>query len=375
MTNFKLLWFAFALGFLISSCGSKNGVVIEGEIANSKGLSLKLENFNAGRVKKIEETVLTEKGKFKFKFENPDTTDIIHLTLNDDKKIQLIVSPKEKITIKATAENFSEDYTVSGSEQSEEIKKLQTQLFATRKKVAEIEEKYSNASSQEKEALEQEYLQVLDAQHKFSTEIIRNKPSTLVAYFALYQHINPQTPALHKENDIKFYRIVAQAFKNDKVNSKYFDALVAELERYKKRQASVKINQIIEQAENSYPALSLKNNLGDTISLKEMEAKYVLLQFGILDEGVKQQLLPIYQKYKQKGLEIYFVDLNREEKVWQDTADELDLPWTNVHDNTGYSLGVYNVQKVPANYLIETKGSIIGKNLFGRYLEERLSQL
>ena len=39
------------------------------------------------------------------------------------------------------------------------------------------------------------------------------------------------------------------------------------------------------------------------------------------------------------------------------------------------SLGLYNVQKLPANFLIDREGTIVAKDIYGKSLERKLDEL
>lgn len=39
------------------------------------------------------------------------------------------------------------------------------------------------------------------------------------------------------------------------------------------------------------------------------------------------------------------------------------------------ALGLYNVQKLPANFLIDKEGSIVARDIYGKSLEEKLDEL
>ena len=57
---------------------------------------------------------------------------------------------------------------------------------------------------------------------------------------------------------------------------------------------------------------------------------------------------------------------------------EQQLPWVSVSDLRGRassSLGLYNVQKLPANFLIDKEGNIVGKDIYGKSLEQKLDEL
>lgn len=39
------------------------------------------------------------------------------------------------------------------------------------------------------------------------------------------------------------------------------------------------------------------------------------------------------------------------------------------------ALGLYNVQRLPANFLIDKEGTIVAKNIYGKSLEAKLDEL
>ena len=65
-------------------------------------------------------------------------------------------------------------------------------------------------------------------------------------------------------------------------------------------------------------------------------------------------------------------------RSWINTVQEQSLPWISVCDLRGEAspaLTIYNVRKLPANYLIDRKGDIVAKDLYGTSLEQQLEKL
>lgn len=63
--------------------------------------------------------------------------------------------------------------------------------------------------------------------------------------------------------------------------------------------------------------------------------------------------------------------------AWVNAIQEQQLPWISVSDlqgNASPSLSVYNVKKLPSNYLIDREGNIVGKDLSGEKLEEAVRE-
>jgi alkyl hydroperoxide reductase subunit AhpC len=90
---------------------------------------------------------------------------------------------------------------------------------------------------------------------------------------------------------------------------------------------------------------------------------------------VNPVLAEIYQKYKNRGFEIFQVSVDKDRTQWLNAIREDRLVWTNVGDMEGSIQPVmfYNIQSVPYNYLLDKEGVIIAKNLLGPAIDQALS--
>ena len=78
------------------------------------------------------------------------------------------------------------------------------------------------------------------------------------------------------------------------------------------------------------------------------------------------------------GFEVYQVAIDTSKPLWINAVQEQQLPWISVSDLRGRgssALGLYNVQKLPANFLIDKEGSIVARDIYGKSLEEKLDEL
>jgi hypothetical protein len=91
------------------------------------------------------------------------------------------------------------------------------------------------------------------------------------------------------------------------------------------------------------------------------------------------RLLNLYNKYKQKGFEIYGVSLDNNREGWQSAVIEDKINWITVSDLKGSNYCeaalIYNVQGIPCNYLINKKGIVIAQNIKGEHLEKKLKEI
>src|SRR5690606_29062823 len=86
----------------------------------------------------------------------------------------------------------------------------------------------------------------------------------------------------------------------------------------------------------------------------------------------------MYHKYNDKGFEVFGVSLDRNKKDWVDAIQADGLVWTQVSDLQYFNSAaarLYNIQAIPATYLIGPDGKIIAKNLRRAALEEKLAEV
>ena len=91
-------------------------------------------------------------------------------------------------------------------------------------------------------------------------------------------------------------------------------------------------------------------------------------------------LKEIYRKYADApvGFEVYQVAIDTSKPLWITAVQEQQLPWVSVSDLRGRgsaSLGLYNVQKLPTNFLIDKDGVIVARDIYGKELEKKLDEL
>ncbi|MCQ2966807.1 MAG: TlpA family protein disulfide reductase [Alphaproteobacteria bacterium] len=126
-----------------------------------------------------------------------------------------------------------------------------------------------------------------------------------------------------------------------------------------------------------------------TIKLSDLKGKVVLIDFWASWCGPCRRenpnVMDAWSEFHNKsfscgdGFEVFSVSLDQNKKQWLKAIDDDNLVWNyHVSDLKGWYSEVaslYQVDEIPANFLIDKDGVIIAKNLRGTALAEKLNEI
>lgn len=131
------------------------------------------------------------------------------------------------------------------------------------------------------------------------------------------------------------------------------------------------------------PEILLRNTQGAALPLSALQDKYTLVHFWGSWSGPSRQnhtdLKKIYNEFSKKDFEIYSVAFDQRPEKWKEVIKEDDIENWEVHviDPQGTNsdlLKMYKVQFLPALFLIDKEGTVIGENLSYEKLQQILRE-
>ncbi len=127
------------------------------------------------------------------------------------------------------------------------------------------------------------------------------------------------------------------------------------------------------------PEIRLENPKGEQVSLHEVDADYTLVMFWASWCSHCVNALPeidrLYQTYKEDGLKLYAVSLDREKVEWIGAVQSQAPAWIHVSELQGWEGAyntTYNVRGTPTYYLLDSDKKIIAKLASPDRIEARL---
>ncbi len=131
------------------------------------------------------------------------------------------------------------------------------------------------------------------------------------------------------------------------------------------------------------PEIAMKNPKGTELRLSSLKGKVVLIDFWASWCGPCRKENPnvvkLYKKYKSKGFEVFSVSLDQDANAWNKAIAQDGLIWPNhVSDLLGWQTPMtqlYGFNAIPYTVLVNEEGNIVGVNLRGEELEQKLKEV
>lgn len=363
----------------LCACHSSK-VKISGRFAGSDASVVYLEQVTPLAQQVIDSVGLDKEGVYRFDLEGVAKTPSLYNIVYNGERIPLFIAAGDRVTVNSVG-SVVRNYTVEGSEESELLRRFYQAFVAGAQHLDRIASRVAATGTGEEERQRlvreytEEYFRIRREQLRF---IVENKAS-LAAVYALYQRLPGDENLFNGDSDVVYFRTVAEALEERYPESPYLQTLLGEIARMDTR-----ISLASQITEASFPDLEIPDIYGNKIRLSSLAGKVVLLDFWSAELGnsnaLNAELRELYAKYADAAtpFEVYQVGVDTSKPLWISAVQEQQLPWISVSDLRGRAstaLSLYNVQKIPSNYLIDKNGTIVARDIYGKSLDQKLSEL
>ncbi len=318
-SQMKKLVVPFLLILMFAACETTNGYVIEGTLEgeNTDGTELSLRKYAEGNQLITVDSAMVTNGAFTFKG-GPSKSPELHYIFfgKGQENIPIIV---EDGTIDITAQRDSLAFAKIGGTLQNELfyDFLQGSRVLSRKASSMNQDMRTAQSTRDTvtiNSLREEYFELMEEAKDYELGYVKENPNALVSALVIF-------------------RILTTKAKDNAEVQELYDALSPEI---KESNTGIKIKEALEKDANTSigakaPNFSAPDPNGNQLALNDVMGKVTIVDFWAAwckpCRAENPNIVRVYNKYKDQGLSILGVSLDRNANDWKKAIDRLLLFW------------------------------------------------
>ena len=354
------------MGVLLSSCSSKPHYVVKGNIDGSDSITFYLQKREEGKIVSIDSAV-SRRGTFTMKGGAVEYPQMIQLVAGNTRKRTSFYLENSEINVNGSLDSLFKA-KVTGSKTQDEYESFINSNKPLSDAYSGAVSKYqaaSQAGDAENVALIEKQIDSIQTEMtNLEKNYIKNNPASYVSPSILVS--------------------LSYEMEGDEIESMVngLDTSIAALPGIKSLKERVVIMKAVAVGKKA-PDFTMNDVDGNKIALSsKIGSKLLLIDFWAAWCGPCRRENPnvvkVYAEFHKKGFDVFGVSLDREKADWIKAIADDKLTWTHVSDLQYWSntaAKMYAVNSIPANFLLDEKGTIIGKNLRGEELYNKVTEI
>jgi peroxiredoxin len=366
--NISKLLFAIS-ALMVISCNTSPQYTLEGELegleANDK---LYLVDVKPNRTQIALDSVTHMDGKFSFSGEIPPLR-MYYINVNESNVNIPVFLQDGTISVRGDVKD-PKTYKIGGTSQNDDYQVYIDNTMTFRNQIQAIANDLRSAQSQGKSAevasLRQEYNDLVKEIKIYEKEYISEYKNSFLSFLLLNR--------MHQMSEVEVEEVeqLFNAFSQEIKQTEEASKLAELIEKSK----AIAVGAKAEDFEAPTPdggTLKLSENLGSKATLIDFWAAWCKPC-----RAANPHIKELYAKYKDQGLEVIGVSLDKSKEEWLKAIEEDGLPWLQVSHLQYFDGPIatsFDIRAIPSAFILDSDGKIVEKNIYGSQVDEALLKI
>ncbi|HIZ88043.1 MAG TPA: TlpA family protein disulfide reductase [Candidatus Coprenecus pullistercoris] len=299
----------------------------------------------------------------------PGSPEFVYIACGHGPDVPLLLKAGDRVSV-SCGWNSGAEVSVEGSPESVLLGQVDSAVRAFNEAFdslsAVISEKSSSGDGAGELKARRELGALYVARKQEALRYILSNPYSMTVVPVLYQETPEGQRIFDEAMDAVVMKRAYDSLMTVYPSSPYLAAVADDIET---RLRLMEMDRLMADAgEMDFPEISLGDINGRTQSLSSLKGQVVVLLFWDSSDPEQRMyntaLKGLYERCHDSGLEVYQVALTADKAAWAMQVREQQLPWISVCDQAGTSSVLYNVQRLPAMYVISRDGEITARDMF-----------
>ncbi len=345
---------------------------LRGDVENGTKVFLRKQGENRQPVEV--DTVTVENGVFTFKGE-AGIPELHYIFVDKLQGYTAIVLENGEIELNAQKDSLGLA-EISGTPQNDFFAGYIKQSQAISKRAMSIQQDLQKANMSKDEAtivsLGDEMKDLQEEHKSFELGYIKEHPDALISVLLLDKAIASRQVPYEEVQGL--YGAITPEMKETGVAKR----ILEQIQGLKEKEEKGKSTEVGAKA----PDFTAPGVDGQPLALADMMGKVTLVDFWAAwcrpCRAENPNVVAVFKKYHDKGLSVIGVSLDKKAEDWKKAIKDDGLTWNHVSHVQYFNdpiAKLYNVDAIPAAFLLDENGIIVAKNLRGAELEEKIAEL